>query len=249
MSGHGQEGLAPLALFLRTVEDFYGVDRSIQLVVFDLDGTLVDSRHDLASATNELILGLGGSPLPEQTVVDMVGQGASVLVARALRAAGLDERTPGALERFLQLYDARLLDTTTVYPGIRETLATLANSVDLAVLTNKPERATRRLLDGLQLAALFEHVVAGDTALGRKPEPRGLLDLVARTGATTAATVLVGDSPIDQQTAHRAGTRLCLARYGFGFRFSPDDFRGDEWFVDRPSDLPRLVAGGRPLGR
>lgn len=248
MLGRGQEYAVPFVPFLRTVENSYDMGREIQLVVFDLDGTLVDSRHDLASATNDTIKGFGGSPLPEQTVVEMVGEGARVLVARALRAAGLDEHTPGALERFLQLYDARLLDTTVVYPGVRETLAALADSVDLAVLTNKPERATHRLLEGLELSALFAHVVGGDSSLGRKPDPAGLLDLVVRAGATIASTVLVGDSRIDLQTAHRAGTHLCLARYGFGYRFSPDEFRGDEWFIDRPSDLARLLAGKLTTG-
>lgn len=213
-----------------------------RLVAFDLDGTLVDSRRDLASATNDLIRELGGRTLEEQAIVEMVGEGASVLVARALRAAGLDDRTPGALRRFLELYEPRLLDTTRLYSGMREALDRLTATATLAVLTNKPDRATHRLLDGLGVTELFAHVVAGDSPFGRKPDPAGLLDLVARTGVTAASTVMVGDSAIDLSTARRAGTRVCLARYGFGFRFTATDFRGDEWFVDRPLDLPELLV-------
>jgi phosphoglycolate phosphatase len=225
------------------------MDGRIRLVVFVLDGTLVDSRQDLASATNDMIRAFGGSPLEERTVVEMVGEGASVLVARALRAAGLDERLPDALERFLELYNARLLDTTTVYEGMREALDALTQRVALAVLTNKPQQATARLLDGLALTSRFQHVIGGDTPVGRKPDPGGLLDIVARVCATPESTVLVGDSPVDLHTARRAGTRLCLARYGFGFRFSGSDFRGDEWFVDRPADLPAIIeAASRPAG-
>jgi phosphoglycolate phosphatase len=225
------------------------MDGRIRLVVFDLDGTLVDSRQDLASATNDMIRAFGGSPLEERTVVEMVGEGASVLVARAVRAAGLDERLPGALEQFLELYNARLLDTTTVYEGMREALDALTQRVALAVLTNKPQQSTARLLDGLALTSHFQHVIGGDTPLGRKPDPAGLLDIVTRASATPESTVLVGDSPVDLHTARRAATRLCLARYGFGFRFGAADFRGDEWFVDRPADLPQIIeAASRPAG-
>jgi phosphoglycolate phosphatase len=220
----------------------------IDLVVFDLDGTLVDSRRDIAAATNDMILAFGGRPLREQTVVDLVGEGAGVLVRRALRAAGLDRPTPDALARFLDLYDARLLETTALYPEMPEALNALAGRTTLAVLTNKPARATAKLLDGLGVAPLFRHVIGGDTPLGRKPDPAGLLEIVARAGATPASTLMVGDSRIDLETARRADVRVCLARYGFGFRFDPDAFRGDEAFIDRPSQLIPLVANSARPG-
>jgi phosphoglycolate phosphatase len=213
------------------------------LVVFDLDGTLVDSRTDLADAANALITELGGAPISEQRVVGMIGEGAALLVRRALTAASLDPDTPGALARFLELYDARLLATTTAYPGTADALRDLATRAPLAILTNKPARATIRILDGLGLASFFQHVIGGDSALGRKPEPGGMQDLMRRAGASAESTLLVGDSPIDLETARRAGTRICLARYGFGFSFAHDAFRGDEMFIDSPAELVSLTRG------
>jgi phosphoglycolate phosphatase len=216
---------------------------TLALVVFDLDGTLVDSRKDLADAANALISELGGAPIAEERVVGMIGEGAALLVRRALGAASLDPDTPGALARFLELYDTRLLATTTAYPGTADTLQKLAARVPLAVLTNKPARATTRILEGLGLALFFQHVVGGDSALGRKPEPAGMLDLMRRANARADSTLLVGDSPIDLETARRAGTSICLARYGFGFSFANAAFRGDEMFIDSPSELLPLTRG------
>jgi phosphoglycolate phosphatase len=223
-----------------------------QLVVFDLDGTLVDSQRDLADSVNALLGELGVDPLPVDAVAAMVGEGAAVLVRRALTAAGLDADSPEALgrflRRFLRAYDQRLLVHTRPYPGMREALDTLRGSCRLAVLTNKPVRATRKILAGLELARYFDQVIGGDTVRGRKPDPAGLLHIVQTAQATPASTVLVGDSPIDLETARRAGTRACLARYGFGFSFKPGDLRGDEPIIDRADDLvPALIPAGSSL--
>lgn len=215
---------------------------AIELVVFDLDGTLVDSRKDLADATNAVLLELGGQPLPEDEIVGMVGEGAAMLVRRALATAGLDAAQPGALERFLALYDDRLLDHTRPYPGMAATLDALAAGRALAVLTNKPIAATVRILDGLDLRRHFRGVVGGDSPFGRKPAPAGLLHLAGEAGVSPVRTLLVGDSAVDLETARRSGARVCLCRYGFGYRFTPDEFRGDEWFIDEPSALLRLLG-------
>lgn len=213
------------------------------LIVFDLDGTLVDSRRDLADATNALITELGGVPLAGEAVAAMVGEGAAVLVRRALAASGLDPLHPGALERFLAHYEARLVAHTRPYAGIPAALTALrAAGHDLAVLTNKPQHATDRILDALALAPHFRIVVGGDTPAGRKPDPAGLLAIVGRAGAGPRSTVLVGDSPVDLETARRGGIGVCLARYGFGFRFGEDAFTGDELFVDSPADLPAVLS-------
>lgn len=190
----------------------------IRFVVFDLDGTLVDSRRDLADAANAMVRERGGTPLSEAAVGDMVGDGAGVLVARALAAAGLDDSPDLSLPRFLELYDERLLAHTRPYDGIVGMLEELHGRMPLAVLTNKPQAATDRLLEGLGLSRFFGAVVGGDTPLGRKPDPAGLLDLARRAGVEPASTVLVGDSPVDLATARRAGTRIVLVSYGFGFR-------------------------------
>jgi phosphoglycolate phosphatase len=160
-----------------------------------------------------------------------------------LTAAGLDPGAPGALDRFVAHYEIRLTAHTRPYPGIPDALAALhASGRTLAVLTNKPQRATSRILEILELAPMLSHIVGGDTPAGRKPDPTGLLDLIEVSGATVASTVLVGDSPIDLETARRAGTRICLARYGFGYRFPEGVLRGDELFVDSPAELVEVVG-------
>jgi phosphoglycolate phosphatase len=207
------------------------------LIVFDLDGTLVDSSVDLANAVNALLRDLGAAPIAVDHVVAMVGDGAAVLVRRALTAAGLDPETPGALDRFLAHYDPRLLENTKPYRGMLETLQELSTRATLAVLTNKPSRATERMLDGLDLRRHFRDVIGGDTSWGRKPAPEGLLHLCTTAGARPVDTLLVGDSAVDLATARNAGTRICLARYGFGFRFNGSEFNGDELFIDSPTEL------------
>ena len=210
----------------------------IQLAVFDLDGTLVDSRRDLAESANCLITELGGAPLPEDAIGRMVGEGAAVLVDRVLRAAGLEARDD-ALRRFLALYADRLLNHTRPYDGIADAVAAARRDARVAVLTNKPAHATERVLEGLGLRALFEDVIGGDTQWPRKPDPASLQHLMQRAGATPATTLLVGDSAIDHETALRAGARCCLARYGFGFdTFPPDRLTGAEWVVSTPAELP-----------
>ncbi len=219
----------------------------IQLVVFDLDGTLVDSSRDLAAATNALLTDLGGAALSQEVVVSFVGEGAALLVRRALERAGLAPDTPQALEQFLRYYDTRLLDTTRPYPGMVETVTAIRSSRRTAVLTNKPVRPTLQILQGLGMDALFSDVVGGDSVHGRKPDPSGLLHLAARAGVTPTETLLVGDSPVDLETARRAGTHICLARYGFGYRFDGNGFRGDEMFIDEAEELAAIVGRrGRP---
>lgn len=188
------------------------------LIVFDLDGTLVDSRRDLANAANAFVRELGGSPLPEAQVGDMVGEGAAVLVRRVLTAAGLNPEQPGALPRFLELYDERLLEHTRPYDGILHTLERLRERSPLAVLTNKPQGATDKLLAGLGLTPYFKDVIGGDTPFGRKPDPTALREIARRANVSIESTTLVGDSPVDLATARNAGCGIILVSYGFGFR-------------------------------
>ncbi|HMD34971.1 MAG TPA: HAD-IA family hydrolase [Vicinamibacterales bacterium] len=212
-----------------------------RLYVFDLDGTLVDSRRDLADAANALLEECGGAPLAEERIGRMVGDGAAVLVSRVFAAAGVS-LPPDALPRFLALYDRRLLDHTKPYAGMIETLDALRERAPMAVLTNKPLAATRRILDGAGLAPFFgDAVVGGDGPLARKPEPAGLQHLASAAGVGLASTLLVGDSVIDWETARRASARICLARYGFGFDGFPlEQIRSDDHVIDTPTDLIHL---------
>ena len=210
-----------------------------RLYVFDLDGTLVDSLRDLADSANDLVVECGGTPLPLDAIGRMVGEGAATLVVRFFEAAGL-ERPPDALARFLAIYDTRLLNYTREYAGIRETLASLEERASLAVLTNKPLEATRRVLDGLKLSSFFDRdaVLGGDGPLKRKPDPAGLLQLCARVDVPPADAMLVGDSVVDWETARNAGAKVALARYGFGFReFPREKLTGSETLLDSPREL------------
>jgi len=214
----------------------------IRLYVFDLDGTLVDSLKDLADSANVLLVECGGAPLDEDAVGRMVGEGAATLVARAFAKAGL-EPPPDALGRFLAIYDTRLLHHTRAYDGMADALAGLAPRAPLAVLTNKPIAATRRILEGLDLARFFDPaaVLGGDGPLPRKPDPAGLLELCARAGVDAGDAMLVGDSLVDWKTARNAGAQVCLARYGFGFReFPRDRLDGRERLIDAAPDLLRI---------
>jgi phosphoglycolate phosphatase len=185
------------------------------LIVFDLDGTLIDSRRDLADSANQLITERGGKPLDLDDITRMVGHGAAELVQSALEASGL-ESTEEGLRRFLEIYDTRMLSTTKAYPGIPQALAQLSGHTR-AVLTNKPRKPADWILTMLGLRHHFVEVIGGDGPHARKPDPAGLEHLMASHGATPAQTVLVGDSPVDVETARRAGTHCCVVSYGFGF--------------------------------
>ncbi|HKB10733.1 MAG TPA: HAD-IA family hydrolase [Vicinamibacterales bacterium] len=210
-----------------------------QLIVFDLDGTLIDSRRDLANATNALLMECGAAPLPESRIGRLVGDGAATLVARAFDASAIPQ-PPDALDRFLRIYGDHLLDHTRPYPGIPEALEALGRRSRLAVLTNKPLASTRRILDALALAPHFpdDAVIGGDGPFPRKPDPAGLQHLAEHAGVPLSETVLVGDSAIDWRTAHAARAAVCLVRYGFGFDSLPLDQLGmEDRIVDTPLDL------------
>jgi len=213
-----------------------------RLVVFDLDGTLVDSRRDLAESANELLANCGCRTLDEVAIGRMVGDGAAVLVARAFAASGCTAPSD-ALPRFLAYYNARLLRFTRAYDGVPQLLARLKERATLAVLTNKPLGPTRQILDGLHLAGYFDpaHVRGGDGPAPRKPDPAGLIQLLADVGAQPSESVLVGDSLIDLRTARAADVPACLVRYGFGFVSVSADELGDAVrVVDHPMELENL---------
>ena len=211
------------------------------MIAFDLDGTLVDSARDLADSVNELLESYGAPVLPNATVIGMVGEGAKVLVARALRASRLDPELREALVRFREIYDRRLLNHTRAYDGIVEVLEAAASSAVLAVLTNKPEAPARRLLDALDLGRHFRWVIGGDGAFPRKPDPAALLHLIAEAGADPARAMYVGDSNVDIETARRAGVPVCLARYGFGYLRGESGLDDADWIIESPADLPAVI--------
>lgn len=218
-----------------------------RLAVFDLDGTLIDSRRDLADSANEMLAGYGAPPLSDDHIASMVGCGAPTLVKRVLAAGGVNAPVDEALPRFLSAYDARLTHHTRPYDGIPELLDDLrSRDTAMALLTNKPREQSVRILDAFGLVKYFPWVVGGDGPLPRKPAPDGMRFLMTQASAGPSETVLIGDSMIDLETSRNAGVRVCLARYGFGFADLPaTDLRGDESLVDTPAEISGVLHARR----
>ena len=211
-----------------------------RLLVFDLDGTLVDSFRDLAAATNAALRRVAPDqpPIPVETVCTFVGNGARVLIERALDHAGIDRAVDEVLPVFLECYDRCLLDTTRPYPGVAEALRAL-ESTPRAVLTNKPGPMARRILDGLDLAPRFARIRGAGDVPERKPDPRGLERLIEELGATPETTWMIGDSPVDVRTARAAGVRVAGVSWGP----APEGLRqeGPDRLIDDPRDLVALA--------
>jgi phosphoglycolate phosphatase len=189
--------------------------RRVDLVVFDLDGTLIDSAGDLARSVNAALerLAPGTPPVPLDRVRTYIGDGAAMLVSRTLAAAGMNVSKDVALPVFLECYQARLLDTTVLYPGVLEALDTLRDR-RLAVLTNKPGDMSRRILEGLGVAGRFALIWGAGDVPAKKPDPAGLRMMLDETGISPAAVVLVGDSAIDVRTGRAAGVLTVGVTYG-----------------------------------
>ncbi|MSO71240.1 MAG: phosphoglycolate phosphatase [Alphaproteobacteria bacterium] len=193
--------------------------RHLKAVVFDLDGTLVDSAPDLAAASNQLLAQLGRSPLALALVRPMIGDGVRVLVERVVATTGgmpANTELGGLTERFLALYEPIVARATRPYPGVAETLPRIAKlGLTLAVCTNKPERLSRALLRALGFDTLFAAVIGGDSAPARKPDPRHLLFALDKIGASAAQTLFVGDNEHDVATARGAGVPVVVVSYGY----------------------------------
>jgi phosphoglycolate phosphatase len=214
------------------------------LLVFDLDGTLVDSVPDLRAAVNEMLRERGRPPLSPSEVKRMVGDGAPALVAHALAASGADPAGAGdALARFLEIYEANAVQLSRPYPGVRETLTALRRrGYRAAVCTNKPQRATMAVIEGLGFLPLFDGVAGGDHFAVKKPDPGHLLGLIGELGASVTATAMIGDNENDAAVAHAAGVPLVLMRYGYA-RVAPESLAADallDHFADLPAALERL---------
>ncbi|MDQ1474048.1 MAG: phosphoglycolate phosphatase [Bryobacterales bacterium] len=186
------------------------------LLIFDLDGTLIDSRLDLAHAVNATREHMGKPPLSHELIFSYVGNGAPVLVQRAMGADASVEEVQAALEFFLAYYRQHSLDYTVLYPGVRESIEQLsAAGIMLAVLTNKPVGITRLIMDHLDLSGRMFRIYGGNSFDQKKPHPVGIDTLRTEAGATQADTWMIGDSWVDIQTARNAGVPSCGVTYGF----------------------------------
>lgn len=216
----------------------------MDLVIFDLDGTLIDSKLDLAQAVNAARGHMNLPPLENDRVYSYVGDGAPVLIRRVLGPEAPEEQVREALEFFLAYYREHLLDHTTLYPGVREGIEQLhGEGVKMAVLTNKPVRISQSIIAGLGLAPYFFAVYGGNSFEQKKPDPAGVRALLSEANVPSHLALMVGDSAVDIRTARNAGIPCCGVTYGFqpeSLETEPPDF-----LVDRFEDVTRLVIGQR----
>ena len=212
------------------------------LLIFDLDGTLIDSRLDLVHAVNATRADAGRGPLPDSQIFSFVGNGAPVLVKRAMGPEASEEEVANALEFFLDYYRHHALDYTILYPEVGDALHRLhASGARLAVLTNKPVRISERIMKALGLAPLFFRIYGGNSFDHKKPHPIGIETLRAEVNASAEDTWMVGDSWVDVQTARNAGVAVCGVTWGF----QPETFREfpPDVLVERLEDFAeRFIA-------
>jgi phosphoglycolate phosphatase len=220
----------------------------VRLLVFDLDGTLIDSRLDLIHSVNAMLLHIGRPQLNGDVIASYVGDGAPALVRRALENTDDEALQREALEYFLGYYRIHKLDHTTVYEGIPETLARLAeqNGVSpdgvqrlMAVLTNKPVRASRDILQALGLGDFFVRIYGGNSFTTKKPDPLGVRTILQETGVVAEEALMIGDSSVDVLTGRNAGLWTCGVTYGF----APHTLEGvpPDVLIEKPRELGELL--------
>lgn len=186
------------------------------LFIFDLDGTLIDSSRDLAISTNAMLRHVGRPEIDDQTVNSYVGDGAAKLVRRALGDAATEDESEIAYKFFIRYYRDHSLENTRLYDGMEDVLRTLQQSGGtLAVLTNKPVKISRDILQGLQVAGYFVQVYGGDSFPAKKPDPIGIETIMKETSFQPEVTTMIGDTNVDTKTARAAGVRACGVAWGF----------------------------------
>ncbi len=212
---------------------------AVRGLIFDLDGTLIDSKLDLIHSVNAMLRKMKRPQLAEETISGYIGHGAPQLVARALGGTATDEDLKSALQFFLGYYEEHKMDNTCAYPGVAETLAQL-NHLPMAVLTNKPARISVRILNSLGLDKYFRPIYGGNSFESKKPDPFGAKQILEEFGIAAHEALLVGDSEVDVQTARNAGIQAAAVNYGFGVHDRaayPADI-----YLDRFADLARVVT-------
>jgi len=253
---------------------------TVRALIFDLDGTLIDSKEDLVLSVNAMLAEMGHAQLPGETIASYIGQGAPTLVRRALEAglpnaagegscgeaaeanaeyhgkglsseglsgkAANEEEAKRGLEFFLHYYEEHRMLHTRAYPGVKEALSALSGC-PMAVLTNKPERISKRILGDLGLACSFRAIYGGNSFSSKKPDPMGVHAILKQFGVAARDALLIGDSDIDVQTARNAGAWAASVTYGFGAH-DPEAFPADV-YLERLTDLPPLLGnqGGRAV--
>ncbi len=217
---------------------------TIQLVIFDLDGTLIDSRLDLVHSVNATLRHMKRPELPDEVIASYVGDGAPALIQRALGSEADDEKlVRSGLEFFLAYYRQHKLDHTTLYEGIAQALAAVQASHNgqprkMAVLTNKPVNPSRAIIEALGLDRFFVVVYGGNSFATKKPDPEGARAILREVSVGPAETLIVGDSGVDILTGRNAGIWTCGVTYGF----APHTLRDPlpDVVLDQPSEIAKL---------
>ncbi len=208
------------------------------ILIFDLDGTLVDSKKDLTAAVNHIRHQFDLPALTEPEIARFIGDGALMLIRRALGPQAAEPEVQAGLQMFLSYYRAHMLDSTALYPGVRDTLCRLRDC-KLAVLTNKPVHFSCAMLDGLGIYKHFVAVYGGNSFDHKKPDPVGVYQILSDTKGQRERTWMIGDSAVDVLTGRNAGIKTCGVTYGYAtatFKDAPPDF-----LIDNFSDLEALV--------
>lgn len=222
-----------------------GVNPDAAAVVWDLDGTLVDSAADIAASLNRLLAEQDLPMLGHDRIRDMIGEGVRTLIERGLAAhevAPDDRRLDGLVERFLAIYSEVATESTQLFPGAREALKMLSEAgLRQAICTNKPEAISRQVLAGLGIAEYFDVVVGGDTLPRNKPDPLPLRTVLTGLGVLAERALMIGDSAIDVMMAHAAGVTVVFVTFGYGPE-PPDSHRAN-YRIDSLTEIPTVIAG------
>ena len=208
------------------------------MLIFDLDGTLVDSKKDLTASVNYIRHRFDLPSLTEEEIARFIGNDALMLIRRALADRATENNVQAGLQMFLSYYRAHMLDSTALYPGVRETLDRLSDC-KLAVLTNKPVHFSCAMLDGLGIYGHFAAVYGGNSFDRKKPDPVGVYQILSDTKGQRERTWMIGDSAVDVLTGRNAGITTCGVTYGYAtetFKDSPPDF-----LIDAFSELEKLI--------
>lgn len=216
---------------------------SVQALIFDLDGTLIDSKLDLVNSVNSMLQQIGRAALPADTVASYIGHGAPKLIASALGPDCTEQERREGLQIFLAHYEKHSLDETRPYSGVTEALQSLHGRA-LAVLTNKPIALTTEILNGLDLTKYFAKIYGGDSFEKKKPDPSGARKILQELNSQPHAAIMVGDSDVDVQTARNAGMLAAAVTFGFGQydrAANPADI-----YLQNMLELPALLQNGPP---